>query len=53
MDLNYLYYRRGKSLMMAAQAACESSRAAHLALAHGYVAKIAELRGAQRLHAVA
>ena len=45
MDLNYLYHRRGKSLMMAAGATCEPSRAAHLALAHGYVAKIAELRG--------
>ena len=33
MDLNYLYHRRGKSLMMAARANCEPSRAAHLALA--------------------
>jgi hypothetical protein len=53
MDLNYLYHRRGKSLMMAARANCESARAAHLALANGYVAKIAELRRAQRLQAVA
>ncbi len=53
MDLNYLYHRRGQSLMMAALARCEPSRAAHLALAHGYVAKIAELRSGQRLQAVA
>jgi hypothetical protein len=46
MDLNYLYQRRGKSLMMAAQAACEKSRAAHLDLARGYVARISELRRA-------
>ena len=26
MDLNYLYLRRGKSLLMAAQATCERSR---------------------------
>jgi hypothetical protein len=48
MDLNYLYHRRGKSLMMAAQARCEQARSAHLALSLGYVARIAELR---RLHA--
>ena len=53
MDLNYLYHRRGESLMMAALAKCEPSRAAHLALAHGYVAKIVEWRAAQRLEAVA
>jgi len=46
MDLNYLYHRRGKSLLMAAQAACEKSRAAHLELARGYVERIAELRRA-------
>ena len=33
--------------MMAARANCEPSRAAHLALAESYVAKIAQLRGAQ------
>ena len=44
MDLNYLYHHRGKSLLMAAQAACEKSRNAHLELARGYVARIAELR---------
>jgi hypothetical protein len=53
MDLNYLYHRRGKSLMMAALATCEASRTAHLALANGYVAKIAEMRGAQRVRALA
>ena len=53
MDLNYLYHRRGKSLMMAASAGCPAVRNAHLALAHGYVVKIAELRGAQRLQQIA
>lgn len=48
MDLNYLYHRRGKSLLMAANAACEPSRAAHLNLALGYVARIDELRRARR-----
>ena len=47
MDLNYLYHRRGKSLLMAAQASCERSRNAHLALARGYVERIAEMRLAQ------
>ena len=47
MDLNYLYHRRGKSLMMAARAACEKSRTAHLELARGYVARIGELRSAR------
>jgi hypothetical protein len=50
MDLNYLYHRRGKSLQMAAQARCDASRDAHLELASGYVAQIAELR---RVHAEA
>ena len=53
MDLNYLYHRRGKSLMMAARATCDPSRDAHLALAHGYVAKIAEFRGALSLQPAA
>lgn len=44
MDLNYLYKRRGVSLVMAAMASCEKSRAAHLGLAQGYVERIAELR---------
>ncbi len=47
MDLNYLYHRRGKSLLMAARASCERSRTAHLDLARGYVAQIAELRRAR------
>lgn len=53
MDLNYLYHRRGQSLMMAARASCELSRAAHLTLALGYVAKIAEFRRVERLRVVA
>jgi len=47
MDLNYLYHRRGKSLLMAAEASCEKSRKAHLDLARGYVSRIAELRSAR------
>lgn len=47
MDLNYLYFRRGKSLLMAAQASCERSRTAHLDLARGYVVRIAELHSAR------
>jgi hypothetical protein len=48
MDLNYLYHRRGQSLFMACQATCERSRAAHLGLASGYVARIKALRDAHR-----
>ena len=48
MDLNYLYHRRGQSLMMACNATCEPSRTAHLALASGYVARIQQLRNADR-----
>lgn len=44
MDLNYLYHRRGKSLMMAAQASCEAARNAHLALSLAYVERIEALR---------
>ena len=44
MDLNYLYERRGRSLLMAAQARCDSSRAAHLGLARGYVDQIDAFR---------
>jgi hypothetical protein len=47
LDLNYFYFRRGKSLLMAAQAGCESSRNAHLDLARGYVARIDAWRSAQ------
>ena len=49
MDLNYLYHRRGQSLMAAAQASCEQSRNAHIALSLGYVARIEALRREQRL----
>ena len=44
MDLNYLYHRRGKSLLMAARARCAPSREAHLQLARGYVALIEQTR---------
>ena len=44
MDLNYLYHRRGKSLMMAANATCEAARNAHLALSLAYVERIERLR---------
>jgi len=43
MDLNYLFHRRGKSLMMAANASCEAARDAHLALARAYVERIEAL----------
>jgi hypothetical protein len=49
MDLNYLYHRRGQSLMMACNASCEPSRTAHLGLARGYVAQIHHLREAGRI----
>jgi len=48
MDLNYLYHRRGKSLMMAAHARSEAARNAHLALSLGYVERIEALRLEQR-----
>lgn len=44
MDLNDLYHRRGTSLLMAAHAASQCSRNAHLCLARGYVARIAAFR---------
>ena len=40
MDLNYLYHRRGISLVRAADAACEPSRSAHLGMAQAYGARI-------------
>lgn len=43
MDLNYLYHRRGVSLIMAAHAACDRSRSAHRAFARAYDARIAKL----------
>lgn len=46
MDLNYLYLRRGQSLVMADRAACEPSRNAHLGLARGFTARIAQARRA-------
>lgn len=46
MDLNYLYRRRGESLFRAANARCEQSRDAHLAMARGYVTQIDEMRRA-------
>lgn len=46
MDLNTLYDRRGKSLMMAALASSEQARSAHIGRALGYVARIAEYRRA-------
>jgi hypothetical protein len=48
MDLNYLYHRRGQSLMMACNATSEPARTAHLGLARGYVARIALVREAGR-----
>lgn len=47
MDLNYLYHRRGKSLLMAAEASCAKSRTAHLELAGAYLARIAKARNAR------
>jgi len=42
MDLNYLYHRRGVSLLRASSAQCDASRAAHRSLAKGYSARIAD-----------
>lgn len=44
MDLNYLYHRRGHSLMMANCAASEPARQAHLGLVRGYDGLIADRR---------
>lgn len=44
MDLNYLYHRRGVSLLMARNAACEKSRDVHAALARAYAARIGDAR---------
>ena len=46
LDLNYLYHRRGVSLLRAAAAACSASHAAHLGLAGRYAARIVQLRPA-------
>ena len=48
MDLNYLYHRHGLSLLMAENAACERSEAAHRFMADAYAERIAE---AQREYA--
>jgi hypothetical protein len=47
LDFNYLYDRRGRALLMAANAACDRSRAAHLALARAYRDRIDGLRTPQ------
>lgn len=44
MDLNYLYHRRGISLVRAADAGCEPSRTAHLGLYEAYGHRIAAAR---------
>ena len=52
MDLNYLYHRHGRSLMMAEHAACAASRRAHRSFAVAYAAQIAHaLRTAQAVAA--
>lgn len=40
MDLAYLFHRRGVSVLMAANAACEPSRTAHRKFAAGYSERI-------------
>jgi len=42
MDLNYLYHRHGVSLIMAAHAECQNSRAVHQALAAAYASRISD-----------
>jgi hypothetical protein len=41
MDLNDLYHRHGKSLLLAEHAGCERSQAAHRLLAETYAVHIA------------
>ena len=41
MDLNYLYHRRGVSLVMAERASCDRSRDAHHSFANAYAKRIA------------
>lgn len=43
MDLNYLYHRRGVSLLRAQDAICEQSRAAHSAAAARFANRIANI----------
>ncbi|HEY9554581.1 hypothetical protein, partial [Allosphingosinicella sp.] len=44
IDLNYLYHRQQISMMRAAAATCDRSRAAHQGLADGYGGVIASER---------
>lgn len=44
MDLNDLFHRHQVSLMMADNAACDASRAAHSGLAEGYASRIDALK---------
>ena len=48
MDLNYLYHRRGVSLVMAERASCDRSRDVHHSLANAYAERIAGVRRQQR-----
>ena len=48
MDLSYLYHRHQISLAMAANAACDRSRAVHSELAKAYAAEIASARFERR-----
>jgi hypothetical protein len=48
MDLSYLNHRHQISLAMAANAACERSRAVHSELAKAYAAEIASARFERR-----
>lgn len=53
MDLNYLYLRRGVSLVRARDAGCAASHAAHLGLYEAYGQRIAARRPALSKKAVA
>lgn len=44
MDLNYLYHRRGVSMLRAQHADCAPSQRAHQSMASRYAARIADLR---------
>jgi hypothetical protein len=48
VDLNYLYHRRGVSLIMAGRANCDRSRTAHRSLAAAYAQRIAQTVGRNR-----
>jgi hypothetical protein len=47
-DLNYLYHRRGESLIRAAAAADEAAQRAHATLAGLYAQRIRRLRDGRR-----